>query len=102
MSGYLICLERLAVQVRLSRTCIVLLYPIFSGQYVLIPGDVIFLDPGRDKIVAPITRYENAKELGEPTAILVSLDEMQDLFSRHVTTKCSKSILTSQGLGFPC
>ena len=46
-----------------------------------------FLDPGRDKVVAPILRFENVDKIAEPSAILVSLDEFPTLFTRyHIST----------------
>ncbi|GKV20286.1 hypothetical protein SLEP1_g30438 [Rubroshorea leprosula] len=45
-------------------------------------GEIGCSNPSRDKVVAPIVRYKNAKELAQPSTILVSLDDMQDLFSR--------------------
>ncbi|RDX70897.1 Nicastrin, partial [Mucuna pruriens] len=40
------------------------------------------IDPGRDKVVAPIVRFENVDKIAEPSAILVSLDEFPTLFTR--------------------
>ncbi|KAF8389207.1 hypothetical protein HHK36_025900 [Tetracentron sinense] len=38
--------------------------------------------PGREKVVAPIIRFKHANELVYSSVVLVSLDEMQSLFSR--------------------
>ena len=43
-----------------------------------------FLDPGREKVVAPIVRFKSSKELTESAAILVSVDEFESVLSRHV------------------
>ena len=46
-----------------------------------------FLDPGRDKVVAPIVKFENVDKIAVPSAILVSLDEFPTLFTRyHIST----------------
>ncbi|XP_061340339.1 nicastrin [Gastrolobium bilobum] len=45
-------------------------------------GTIGCSNPGRDKVVAPIVRFENVDELSEPSAILVSLDEFPTLFTR--------------------
>lgn len=42
-----------------------------------------FFDPGRDKVVAPIVRFENVDRIAEPSAVLVSLDEFPTLFTRY-------------------
>lgn len=42
-----------------------------------------FFDPGRDKVVAPIVRFENVDIIAEPSAVLVSLDEFPTLFTRY-------------------
>lgn len=45
-------------------------------------GSIGCSNPGRDKVVAPIVRFENVDKLAEPSAILVSLDEFPTLFTR--------------------
>ena len=35
-------------------------------------------------VVAPIVRYENANQLSQLSSVLVSLDELQSFFTRHV------------------
>lgn len=44
----------------------------------------ISLDPGREMVVAPIVRYKNAIALSQSSAVLVSSDEIQSFFTRHV------------------
>ncbi|KAJ4974020.1 hypothetical protein NE237_007194 [Protea cynaroides] len=39
-------------------------------------------NPGRGKVVAPIIRYMNETELADSSAILVSVDDMQNFFTR--------------------
>lgn len=50
-------------------------------------------DPGRDKVVAPIIRFKDAKELAQSSTILVSEDEIQAFFSRHVDIFISKTCI---------
>ncbi|CAJ1867672.1 unnamed protein product [Sphenostylis stenocarpa] len=45
-------------------------------------GNIGCSNPGRDKVVAPIVRFENVDKIAEPSAILVSLDEFLTLFTR--------------------
>ncbi|PIN06941.1 Transmembrane glycoprotein nicastrin [Handroanthus impetiginosus] len=45
-------------------------------------GEIGCSNPGRGKVVAPIVRFENAKELVGSAAILVSVDEFESLLSR--------------------
>ncbi|KAL2333210.1 hypothetical protein Fmac_014423 [Flemingia macrophylla] len=45
-------------------------------------GSIGCANPGRDKVVAPIVRFENVDKLAEPSAILVSADEFPSLFTR--------------------
>lgn len=40
-------------------------------------------DPGRQVVVAPIVRYQNATQLSQSSSILVSLDEFQSFITRH-------------------
>ena len=46
-------------------------------------SNVLFSDPGRDKVVAPIVKYKNTKELAQPSAVLLSMDEVEGFFSRY-------------------
>ncbi|KAG7986205.1 hypothetical protein I3843_03G069500 [Carya illinoinensis] len=39
-------------------------------------------NPGREMVVAPIVRYKNAIALSQPSAVLVSSDEIQSFFTR--------------------
>lgn len=45
-------------------------------------GKIGCSNPGREKVVASIRRFRNANDLTQLTAILVSLDELQDLLLR--------------------
>ncbi|KAH9753366.1 Nicastrin [Citrus sinensis] len=46
-------------------------------------GKIGCSNPGREKVVASIRRFRNANDLTQLTAVLVSLDELQDLLHRH-------------------
>lgn len=41
------------------------------------------LDPGRDKVVAPIVRFGNVDKIAEPSAVLVSVEDFPTLFTRY-------------------
>lgn len=43
-----------------------------------------WLDPGRANIVAPVARFKTANKLAEPSALVVSIDQFEELFGRHV------------------
>ncbi|KAK2440419.1 hypothetical protein P8452_19522 [Trifolium repens] len=45
-------------------------------------GTIGCSNPGRDKVVAPIVRFENVDDVSELSTILVSLDEFPTLFTR--------------------
>ncbi|XP_057807225.1 nicastrin isoform X2 [Salvia miltiorrhiza] len=45
-------------------------------------GEIGCSNPGREKVVAPIVRFKNSKELTGPAAVLVSLDEFESVLSR--------------------
>ncbi|CAL0301415.1 unnamed protein product [Lupinus luteus] len=45
-------------------------------------GTIGCSNPGRDKVVAPIVRFENVDEISEPSAILVSENDFPNLFAR--------------------
>ncbi|XP_058009274.1 nicastrin isoform X2 [Hevea brasiliensis] len=45
-------------------------------------GEIGCANPGRDKVVTPLIRFKNAIELAHSSAVLVSLDEIQELFDR--------------------
>ncbi|KAL0430470.1 UNVERIFIED_CONTAM: Nicastrin [Sesamum radiatum] len=47
-------------------------------------GEIGCSNPGREKVVAPIVRFQNAKEFVGSAAILVSIDDFESLLSRHV------------------
>jgi nicastrin len=44
----------------------------------------VFPDPGREKVVAPIIRLKNSNELSQLSAVLLSVDEIEIFFARHV------------------
>ena len=50
-------------------------------------------DPGREKVVAPIVRFKNVNVLAQSSAVLVSLDEIQSFFTRHVYEEKKNLIL---------
>lgn len=41
-------------------------------------------DPGLSKVVAPIIKLKDVKDLVLPHTVLVTADEMEDFFTRHV------------------
>ncbi|KAM7519844.1 hypothetical protein LguiB_018806 [Lonicera macranthoides] len=45
-------------------------------------GEIGCSNPGREKVLAPIVRYKNANNLVQLSAVLVSLDEFDNLFLR--------------------
>lgn len=46
---------------------------------------LMFSDPGRGKVIAPISRLKDANDqLTASSAVLVPLEEMQSFFLRHV------------------
>ncbi|CAN4126880.1 unnamed protein product [Withania somnifera] len=45
-------------------------------------GEIGCSNPGRVNIVAPVTRFKTANKLAEPSALLVALDQFEDLFAR--------------------
>lgn len=45
-------------------------------------GEIGCSNPGREKVVAPIIRFNIAKELTGPASVLVSVDEFESLLSR--------------------
>ncbi|XP_057799868.1 nicastrin-like [Salvia miltiorrhiza] len=45
-------------------------------------GEIGCSNPAREKVVAPIVRFKNSKELTGPAAVLVSLDEFESVLSR--------------------
>ncbi|PHT31155.1 Nicastrin [Capsicum baccatum] len=47
-------------------------------------GEIGCSNPGRANIVAPVARFKIANKLAEPSALLVSMDQFEDLFERHV------------------
>ncbi|KAK6233817.1 hypothetical protein QUC31_006223 [Theobroma cacao] len=51
-------------------------------RLVNLSGEIGCSNPGRDKVVAPIVKYKDTKELGQPSAILLSMDDVQGFFSR--------------------
>ncbi|XP_007010305.2 PREDICTED: nicastrin [Theobroma cacao] len=51
-------------------------------RLVNLSGEIGCSNPGRDKVVAPIVKYKDTKELAQPSAILLSMDDVQGFFSR--------------------
>ncbi|XP_055828561.1 nicastrin isoform X2 [Solanum dulcamara] len=45
-------------------------------------GEIGCSNPGRANVVAPVTRFKIANKLAEPSALLVSMDQFEDLFAR--------------------
>ncbi|KAM3327939.1 nicastrin isoform X1 [Capsicum galapagoense] len=45
-------------------------------------GEIGCSNPGRANIVAPVARFKIANKLAEPSALLVSMDQFEDLFAR--------------------
>ncbi|XP_015582561.1 nicastrin isoform X2 [Ricinus communis] len=45
-------------------------------------GEIGCANPGRDKVVAPVIKFKNVSELAHLSAVLVSLDDIQQLFDR--------------------
>ncbi|XP_044468163.1 nicastrin isoform X3 [Mangifera indica] len=50
-------------------------------------GKIGCSNPRREKVVAPIISFKKAEELNQPSAVLVSLDEVQVLFQRISSDK---------------
>lgn len=55
----------------------------------------IYSDPGLNKVVAPIIKLKDVKDLAKPHTILVTADEMEDFFTRHVSFVIYKNFMTS-------
>ncbi|XP_021300371.1 nicastrin [Herrania umbratica] len=51
-------------------------------RLVNLSGEIGCSNPGRDKVVAPIVKYKDTRELAQPSAILLSMDDVQGFFSR--------------------
>ncbi|OMO49469.1 Nicastrin [Corchorus olitorius] len=51
-------------------------------RLINISGEIGCSNPGRDKVVAPIVEYKNTKELTQPSAIFLSMDDVEGFFSR--------------------
>lgn len=66
-------------------------------------GEIGCSNPGRDKVVAPIIRFKDAKELAQSSTILVSEDEIQAFFSRMLNdssfTENIGGVLLESGTG---
>ncbi|XP_049379425.1 nicastrin [Solanum stenotomum] len=45
-------------------------------------GEIGCSNPGRANIIAPVTRFKTENKLAEPSALLVSVDQFEDLFAR--------------------
>jgi len=46
-------------------------------------------------VVAPIIKLKDVKDLVQPHTILVTADEMEDFFTRHVSFFIYKTFMTS-------
>ncbi|OMO66813.1 Nicastrin [Corchorus capsularis] len=51
-------------------------------RLINISGEIGCSNPGRDKVVAPIVEYKNTKDLTQPSAVLLSMDDVEGFFSR--------------------
>ncbi|KAK7285268.1 hypothetical protein RJT34_20033 [Clitoria ternatea] len=62
------------------------MYAVIDGypcvRLLNLSGAIGCANPGRDKVVAPIVRFDHVDELKEPSTILVSLDEFPTLLTR--------------------
>ncbi|KAK9950929.1 hypothetical protein M0R45_006393 [Rubus argutus] len=47
-------------------------------------GEIGCSNPGREKVVAPIIRLKNSNELSQLSAVLLSVEEIEIFFARHV------------------
>lgn len=54
-----------------------------------------YSDPGISKVVAPIIKLKDVKDLVQPHTILVTADEMEVFFTRHVSFVIEKTCMTS-------
>ncbi|XP_010528573.1 PREDICTED: nicastrin isoform X2 [Tarenaya hassleriana] len=45
-------------------------------------GEIGCSNPGPDRVVAPILKFKDAKDLAQPYTVLVTIDEMEDFFDR--------------------
>ncbi|CAE6076014.1 unnamed protein product [Arabidopsis arenosa] len=48
-------------------------------------GEIGCSNPGLNKVVAPIIKLKDVKDLVQPHTILVTADEMEEFFTRHVS-----------------
>ncbi|KAH9687401.1 Nicastrin [Citrus sinensis] len=60
-------------------------------------GKIGCSNPGREKVVASIRRFRNANDLTQSTAVLVSLDELQDLLHRNDDSSGYQLVLVESG-----
>lgn len=79
LSGEIGCSSKLLNGPFLYVICSLLIH--FDQPFCLLH---ILLDPGREKVVAPIIRFRDANSLSRSSAVLLSLDEIQDFFIRYV------------------
>lgn len=56
-------------------------------------GTIGCSNPGRDKVVAPIVRFENVDDVTELSSILVSLDQFPTLFNNYQLTQALQAKL---------
>ncbi|CDP01654.1 unnamed protein product [Coffea canephora] len=64
------------------------MYTIVDGypcvRLLNLSGEIGCSNPGHGKVAAPVVKFKNVNQLVEPSAILVSLDELDSLLARHV------------------
>ncbi|WZZ52817.1 hypothetical protein YC2023_052924 [Brassica napus] len=65
-------------------------------------GEIGCSNPGLSKVVAPLIKLKDVKDLVEPHTVLVTADEMEDFFTRHVPFFASKigGVLIESGSSF--
>lgn len=62
------------------------MYTVLEGypcvRLLNLSGEIGCANPGRDKVVAPIVRFSNSTRLTRPSAVVLSVDEMEGFFKR--------------------
>ncbi|KAK3426421.1 hypothetical protein EUGRSUZ_F02879 [Eucalyptus grandis] len=62
------------------------MYTVLEGypcvRLLNLSGEIGCANPGRDKVVAPIVRFSNSTRLTWPSAVVLSVDEMEGFFKR--------------------
>ncbi|XP_030942455.1 nicastrin-like [Quercus lobata] len=82
------------------------MYKVIDGypcvRLLSLSGPIGCSNPGRQVVVAPIVRYQNATQLSQSSSILVSLDEFQSFITRHafsfICLLCIASSATNETL----